>query len=340
MSRSTSLQVPNSNVDASSSDMRTVSSPIHSAIPSTFKAGSSFLRSFAAAQIKPAFEDDAVDEALEKEDIFAVQVKRKYIKHGVLDGIRSLQRQRSADLLVAGNPVTDGGRLAHKLSSESLRSNLNDEEALEQLLQAQQSAAQQTSGSSGPKVPDLIAAITRRSHTSQASTASSLSSKDIGVGHFQAASNDSAASVDSTGSSKTVTEQDLEASNDQDSTVLTVPEAASAVGTIRSIASAASGFAERGSQIVSAPLSSLFFARPRAPGLGLPSSTSSPGEDSPHLKGKIQHGSKTFSITAWYAAHFEALRRSCGIAEATYTGSLTRCAPWNAVGGKVRAPNV
>lgn len=59
---------------------------------------------------------------------------------------------------------------------------------------------------------------------------------------------------------------------------------------------------------------------------------------SPHIKYRFLHGTKEFTCTCWFAEEFESIRHKAGISDRDfYVNSLSRCTPWNPVGGKSKA---
>ncbi|KAI8453018.1 hypothetical protein BY996DRAFT_2931291 [Phakopsora pachyrhizi] len=59
--------------------------------------------------------------------------------------------------------------------------------------------------------------------------------------------------------------------------------------------------------------------------------------ETPHIKYKLDHGSKEISCTVWYADEFERLRRGLGLNEEELIKSLSRSKDYEPVGGKSRS---
>ncbi|PWN26393.1 hypothetical protein BDZ90DRAFT_233041 [Jaminaea rosea] len=118
-------------------------------------------------------------------------------------------------------------------------------------------------------------------------------------------------------------------------------DAPEANGSPSLLAPPATGSMRSTSQPVVAPpsssWSSAFSSLGSKSGARLGPSTPAGVESSPHIKHSITHGSTKLTCTSWFASEFATLRALWGLDEARYAESLSRSAPWQALGGKTRS---
>jgi hypothetical protein len=330
---------------------RVVSAPVTA---SPMSAGSRLLRAFTspptpADQAMDSHDLDPDDDSVGFNTVvpFECLAKPKHVVKSPASmlSIRPLHRQQSADVLsisgqLQSGPSTPGGQyMSRKPSTESL----SDDQVLEDILSSDQ-PQEKNRGTLSKKekesVPNLIAALTRRAHATEASTISSAASVafssafgEVELEHVRDVSSSTMASTASNAS--TVKSHGTVRRLDDEESFLDL------AGSIR-------GLASYGSQMLGSG-----FLKNRQFSNSSDSHPFNKSHESPHCKLKMRHGNKQvrstrlihsfgslawqLSVTVWFAKEFAKLRKSCDMAEDAFITSLSDCVPFVTSGGKTNA---